>query len=249
MLLWLMACQGPVTSTNTAPSPGASSLVPTPPISSVSYALSWAWEDIEPPQKHSPLFTDTNLGYQVRVDSGELMNHTIQLVPCAPETGSLPLGWLPSLWGRTAWASDGSEADPSALPDHVSESFESLEDLELGRVETEDTVYCQLHYLVAPISFGGSSLSISGEVTTADGTSMPLEISTATAWGQLFPLNTLVNETTGRPTNLHVGVKRSVATLFDDIDFSALTDIEEQSQAVLRNLLAHTTLSLEASLD
>ncbi len=78
---------------------------------------------------------------------------------------------------------------------------------------------------------------------------MPLEISTATAWGQLFPLNTLVNETTGRPTNLHVGVKRSVATLFDDIDFSALTDIEEQSQAVLRNLLAHTTLSLEASLD
>ncbi|MEE2749905.1 MAG: hypothetical protein VX519_00615 [Myxococcota bacterium] len=249
MLLWLLACQGPGTSTSADPSPGASSLVPTPPISSVSYALSWSWEGLEPPQEQSPLIIETNLGYQVRVDAGELMNHTIQLVPCAPETGTLPLGWIPRLWGRTAWASDGTEADPSALPDHVPESFESLEDLELGRVETEDTVYCQLHYLVAPIAFGGRSLSISGEVTTADGISIPLEANTATAWGELYPLTPLVNETTSRPTNLHVGVQRSVATLFDNIDFSTNTDTEEQSQAFLRNLMDHTVLSLEVSPD
>ncbi len=249
MFLWLLACHGLGSSVTTTPSPGASSLVPTPPISSVSYALTWSWEGLEPPQKNTALFIDTNLNYEVRIDSGELMNHTIQLVPCAPEIDSLPLGWLPRLWGGLAWASDGSEADPSALPDHVAESFNSLEDLELGRVETEDTVYCQLHYLVAPISFGGHSLSISGEVTGANGASFPLEISTATAWGQMYPLDTLVDETTGRPANLRVVVERSVATLFDDIDFSALTDVEDQSQIILRNLMAHTVLGLEASSD
>jgi len=199
------------------------------------------------PQKQSPLFIDTNLGYQVRIDSGELMNHTIQLVPCAPETDFLPLGWLPRLWVKKAWAGDGAVADPSALPDHVAESFESLEDMALGRVETEDTVYCQLHYLVAPTSFGGRSLSISGEFTTADGATAPLEINTATAWGELYPLNLLLDETEGRPTNLQVGVQRSVATLFDNIDFSTSTDPEELSQAILRNLMAQTVLSLEAS--
>ncbi len=209
-------------------------------IESVDYTADWDWNGVEREPGEVGFSVETNLGYRVRVDAGELVNHTLQLVPCEEDQTEAGdgLAWMLPWRSRPAIASDGGVVDPSALPDHFVEEFASLQALALGSVEFDRAFYCSLHYLVAPIALGGSSLLLSGEVTDSGGNTTNLEVQTATAWGVVLPLAEAESS-----HHLDLQLKREIGTLFDDIDFSEPGDLASLSQAVLRNLVQGAALS------
>ena len=217
-------------------------MIPSPPLASVRYTLDWSWEDTVSQTGETGFAVESDLGFLVRVESGALISHTLQLVPCeSPSPDSGLLGRLRRQVLPSAWASDSSAHDPSASPEPVAEGLGEPQESTLGPVVLEESIYCQLHYLVAPSEFGGTSLTLEAQVETAEG-SLPLSISTPTAWAEMWPLGEVVPTDPEEPIHLEIQAARRLASLFDGIDFSASLEEEDMARAILRNLFQGTTI-------
>ena len=88
----------------------------------------------------------------------------------------------------------------------------------------------------------GKTIYISGSYL-ADGAveSVPFVIETELAWGGFIPLSQPLDSGNN---NVTVVVKRSLSTLFDDIDFATMDDAA-RAKSILRSLIQHTTIDVQ----
>ncbi|MFT6399122.1 MAG: hypothetical protein ACJAYU_003886 [Bradymonadia bacterium] len=200
----------------------------------------------------------TDLGYEVRLDSGWLVNYTVQLIPC--ETAQVESSAVEFMRAalrslnpiQTAWAGHGDDNDVTTLFGVVEDLAHPLSttssDVGLGQSD-----YCSLHYLVAradqevverpeDIELERLSLTLSGSWTGADGLGTgEFELATALGFGVILALpDELV---LGPGDAAHFVITRQLDEVFAGVDF-ATSDTEDLERAVVRGIVESATLTV-----
>ena len=244
--------------------PSQTELDTAPPtnFSTITYELDWDWGDAV--LTSGGWFVTNDRGYQIHVQSGYLVNRSLELIEC---TGSDATGesiadrLRQTLAAQPAYAGHNGAHDTSRI---TAPWVESLTEPVTQTVETVLVTapnYCQLHYLVAPgietaqhlpheVEMLGMTLWLEGDyLAPGTSTSVPFTIQTNLAWGEVAELMTLSSE----PLNtlqrdnvaLQITVRRDLETLFDGVDFETMPDIE-QAKTVLRSLIQNTDVIIQA---
>ncbi len=192
---------------------------------SLTYSLDWHWGKAQAVGDDGWWVT-TDLGYGVQVTRAELMNASVALVPCQTSAA-----WLAP---RAAKAGHGDPGDVSRWVGPRQEHVLSPTLSTLGTVSLGAGRYCAVHYLVAG-SGGTPTLLLEGNLSRPDGSSTPLHIESALAWGAntILDANAVID---AAHAPHHIALQRDLGALFDAIDFdTAPTDA--QARSVLRALV------------
>jgi hypothetical protein len=173
----------------------------------------------------------TDLGYEVRLDSGWLVNYTVQLIPC-----------------ETAQVESSAVEFMRVVEDLAHPLSTTSSDVGLGQSD-----YCSLHYLVAradqevverpeDIELERLSLTLSGSWTGADGLGTgEFELATALGFGVILALpDELV---LGPGDAAHFVITRQLDEVFAGVDF-ATSDTEDLERAVVRGIVESATLTV-----
>jgi hypothetical protein len=204
-----------------------------PPPGFVDYFLHWQLRNLV--TQENRWVTESNIGYEVTIESGWLSNYRITLAAC-PSTGFLNLmgHLMPS-----AYANDGGSVDESESTSGVAEDLVKLQNQKWIRRPLQDHDYCRLHHLIAradetvlmrptAIDLNRTTLMIKG-TAVKNNVVTPFEVSSAFAHGGLYALNELLMMYHSK-TNLsgteriQVVIERNPSQWFDDVDFEALPD-------------------------
>lgn len=215
-------------------------------VSEASYRTTWDWGAATPHDDQGWSVTN-NLGIEFRVDSGHLTAYAASLVPCTLAKRS---EW--SLWPiAKAYADHGVSADPSVQPIPVIEDLANPSESVLAEVSFPESVYCQVHYLVAGATEDsehlfsdeilGQSVSIQGAYRAqAEDPWTELELASEFPNGSLHRIQL---DQSGPEPRAEVLIQRALGLLFDDLDPLSMSDGELDFQ-LLTNLMDHTQVSV-----
>jgi len=218
----------------------------------ISYQLDWDLNGAELTSDGWQITTD--LGYEVVIHEGYITSFNASLISCSHSHGLF--GWLVEMLspGEVQAGHGGTDDEPSIVNASVVESLTAPSSTVMGTVHVTEPNYCngfyvlgQAHDLAAnlPDDFDmtGNSLYIRGEYIANDGTATPFTVTTNVGWGTQDDLTLPQSD-----RNIHVAVgneaitisiQRSLATLFDGIDFETADEIT-LSHSLLRNLTDNT---------
>lgn len=226
----------------------------------ISYHLAWEWEGARKVEEGWQVTND--LGYEVHVKQGYLVNRSIELVECPARSTHESHGWLLDTFAPTsAYAGHGDdEHDESRISAPYIESLANPASSDLERVLVHQTAYCQAHYLIgegietsqnlpAELDMLGLSMFLAGEYKAPDAESAtPFTISTELAWGRLTDLmapdsNGSLSQTmlTIEGQTVDVTIRRELRSLFDGVDFKTMS-ATDQAKTVLRSLANSTNI-------
>jgi len=211
-------------------------------VGTIRYSLTWNWDGVEKTSTGWKVVND--LGYQVEVTSGRLVTRNLELIPCHYKPAQPPQVWLWDLLKPAAvYAGHGSLLpNPAKISRSYEEDFAKLSDIEIESRKVTDPEYCQAHYLIArPTGTGpgDSSLELSGSYAK-DGQGEAFTIASNMAYGELKDLDAAVSIVGG----IDVVVERSVAKLFDGVDFGAM-DERARDMSVLRALVRGASVKVQ----
>ncbi|MCB0167190.1 MAG: hypothetical protein KDI79_23375, partial [Anaerolineae bacterium] len=224
--------------------------------STITYELDWDWGDAV--LTSDGWFVTNDRGFQIHVQRGYLVNRSLELIECtgSDATGESITGRLrQTLAAQPAYAGHGGVHDTSRITAPLVESLTKPVAQAVETILVTAPNYCQLHYLVAPgietarylphdVEMMGVTLWLEGDyLAPGTSTSVPFTIQTHLAWGEAVELMTSASESldTLQRDNvaLQITVRRDLASLFDGVDFEAMSDIE-QAKTVLRSLTQNT---------
>jgi hypothetical protein len=209
----------------------------------VGYALDWNTDGVVPTPGGRGWTTSNNLGYEVELIVGYLSTYSITFVPCDddPAAHKLPVvGALDAWMGvRSAYAGHSSETmDPALLVPGIVEDLAEPRRYQTDTRLPPPTRFCRVHYLVARAERDAGNLPTGHQMVdvslyvegkrkaSAAEEWTPFRIETRSANGvvhdvaadgEAFEANTAI----GSPT---ATVTRKLSTLFDDVDFDAMSD-------------------------
>lgn len=225
-------------------------------VGTTAYTLAWDTTGVAADDDGWTVVTD--LGYQVRLDAGWLVNYSVQLVPCeiakaesrAVEFMRAALRGLNPI--QTAWAGHGDDNDVTTVFGVVEDLAHPLSttspDVALG-----ETDYCSLHYLVAradqevverpeDVDLERLSLTFSGAWSNEEGTeSGEFDIATAVGFGVILALPE--DMVLGSEDAAHFVITRHLDEVFAGVDF-ATSDSEDLERAVVRAIVESATLTV-----
>lgn len=236
-------------------------VLPAPPVSGdIVYAASWVWGDAVAHADGGWSVTN-DLGYTVTVERGYVVDFSTQLIACEHSHAWGGIAWLEKLVGVAVVQAGHSsgDVDPAALTTATAEPIHSPALRELGTVTVNEPDYCEGHYLVAradgdtlnlpdDLDLHGMSLTIEGTYQRADmDAPVTFTAQTALANGAITTLSRVdlagfrdVHvEISDEP--VYVTIQRRLDTLFDGVDFAAMSR-DEIGQAVLWSLIDGTRL-------
>ena len=232
------------------------------PLHQITYTLDWTWGDATPNSNGNGWTVTNDLGYEIQVERGYLVNRSMELIPCPTEDtiSSLILEqFLPQL----AYAGHGSDdRDPSRISRPFVESLTAPTSAILETTYGYQPDYCQVHYLIAEgietarnlpseMDMQGISLFVEGRYRAPGANNfIPFTITAPLTWGTITDVITEIEAektilTVDTPIS-HITIRRNLATMFDEIDF-ARSSGEEQAKAVLRALTAGTEAIIEST--
>ena len=209
-------------------------------ISSVSYQTEWAEGN-----QMNPRTFNNDLGYQITLELGYVVHYSVQLVPCANDTGfasSIP-------FISTAWAGHSGVDDVSITPVPVVDTLHEPVTLELGSIRFTPNRYCQLHYLIGPATdstenvqkfplINDKSLYLEGKWTSpSSNESGSFLIESDLANGIIMDLP---NQISGEHFN--VVLKRPLGSIFAQLDFK-----NQNAKTQAWQILSNSVDSLELS--
>ncbi len=218
----------------------------------VAYRMSWAWGAAQPLSAEGGWTVTNDLGYEIRVRTGKLVTRNLELVPCHAPPEEKPLARLFQGFGPLAAHAGHGSVLPNAS--RISRSFD--EDLakpasravEVRRVRDPD--YCQGHFLIARPSGtppSAASLEIAGAWSRRGRRPTPFAIRGATAYGRLKDLRDASSGLAERQSivgGVRVEVRRELDSMFDGIDFEAMSEAE-QAGRIARSLVDNAQLLAE----
>ena len=220
----------------------------------VRYTLDWDWGTARP-RIGGGWSVRTDKGYDVQVDSGQIVTRNLELVPChvapPPPPQATLLRWLapnPVYAGHSSLIPNESKITASYVEDIAAPRELFME----SRIVT-DPEYCRAHYLVARERGsppGSLTLNVSGIWRrSTEESGEPFQIKSAAAYGEFKPFQLSDGSNLDRRLivgGIDVSVSRSLDTLFDGIDFASGTS-DTDGMRVLRNLVSNTTVVLKAA--
>jgi hypothetical protein len=204
-----------------------------PPPGFVDYFLHWQLSSLL--IQTDSWTTESNLGYEVRVESGWLSNYRVTLAAC-PATGFL--NFIDRLMPR-AHANDGGSIDDSESTSGVAEDLVAFSNQQWIRRPLQNHDYCKFHHLIAradetvlmrptAVDLNRTTLMIRG-IAMRGNVATPFDVSSAFAHGSLHTLNELLLMHQSKvdlsgTERVQVIIERHPAHWFDDIDFEAIQD-------------------------
>ena len=219
-------------------------------LSSAEYTLTWDTSDVT--WEAQGWSTTTDLGYVVHVENGWVGSYGLSLVACE----DVIVRHSDLLWAligvQTAYAGhSGDEIDPSALVLDQMESLATPIPHHYGPYLFAPDTYCRVHYVMSYAiedasedgrNLTGSSLWLEGTITGPNGDTWPLEVQSDVAHGTLRDLPQLANvaDATLFTEHVEIRVTRSLATMFDGIDFAQ--EPSDLDFDVLGNLTRYATV-------
>ena len=229
-------------------------------------AVRWVldWGHVSTHQQGFELVTD--LGYRVRVEAGWIGSWGVTLVEC-PEQGEereatieLPVA---SPWLIAEGHSSG-EDDPSAWVFAGVESLTERRVVEADPIEALDAHYCEVHYLLAPISEAsegfsaaadalaqfdpeaslvGASVLIFGSWEPPEGgKATPFVLRSEQAYGKILALD--ISAAQLESADVEVVLRRELAGMFDQVELASAAP-EDVAWQVLGNLAEQAIASAE----
>ena len=217
-------------------------------LSTLRWSFTWDLDDIV--VSEGGWSTTNDLGITFTVTSGWLSSYSAALAPCLVEEEAewASRGLIERFFGiGMARADHAVDIDPSSLPSPILEDLVTLAPSQSPFLHFEETLYCQLHYLIAradvatpnptpETSMSLVTLRLSG--FWEDGaTSGPLDVESSFNYGALSSLD----KATIPPPNKEVLVelRRSAASLFSGVSPSVLSP-EELAWKVSQNIVDDT---------
>jgi hypothetical protein len=194
--------------------------------------------------------TTNDLGVTFTVTSGWLSSYSASLAPCLveEEVEWAKRGLIEQFFSiGTARADHAVDIDPSSLPSPILEDLVTLEPSQSSSLAFEETLYCQLHYLIARADIGTPDPSPETSMSLVtlrlggfweDGAaSGPLDVVSSFNYGSLSSLG----EATAPPSTNQVLIelRRSAAGLFTGVSPSLLSP-EELAWEVSQNIVDGT---------
>jgi len=239
----------------------------------LGYRLAWHQDGVVRGSAEPGWSVVSDLGFHVRVTRGYLVSYGMEFVECegdpagaGPRSAASRAGALAALLGPSpAHAGHGSaDPNPARLGTTFVESLTEAGTIDVGYVEAPAYRYCSLHYLVAGARRGavglpddvdmlGASLHVEGVYRAPSGQiEAPFTIRTSAANGVLGALRGSlarfgpagVVEVDGSIESARATISRDLSTMFDGVDFVALSD-RQASWRVLNNLIAATEIVVE----
>jgi hypothetical protein len=230
----------------------------------VVYELAWDTEGVEFGARGKGWAVTNDLGYRVELLEGYLSSYSIAFLPCDNDPaakGPPASGRLWELLGAaTAYAAPSAVAFNPAmlLPGHI----ENLAKPRLRTTETRrppPTRFCRVHYLVARAERDAVSLPFTHQmvdvslfvrgyrqsVHDAEPVAFSIETKAANGVAQQVALTAGgegVEIDTAR-SNATATVTRKLATLFDGVDFAAMTD-KQVSRELLNRVIEGTEITV-----
>jgi hypothetical protein len=222
----------------------------------VRFLQTWESAGILRAEARGAFMVRTNLGYEVRVDKGFLVDTSASLVDCegpggdvwekATRRSSFGLG---SLFEGVAYAGHLQAPDPSNVAHPTVTDFVSVQgQTTFGESRFPEARYCHVHFLVAggagPSAYTATfpdvdttrtTLYVRGAWRKGEGTWNSLELRSKSADGVLLDLPPLVDGPM-KGTDVTVTIARRLATMFDDIELALESRSEVLAKSVLRNL-------------
>ena len=217
----------------------------------VRYTLDWDWDGAAKVPSGG-WETRNDLGYTVRVEAGRLVTRNLELVPCHWTAGAGPQARLME-WLRpaTAWAGHSS-----LMPNESKISSSQEEDLAsparsfLETRTVTDPEYCKAHYLIArPTGSGPGTLAMEASGTwnrSGQDAGNPFRIQSAAAYGQILGLTDSSGGAIDRRLivgGIDLTVRRSLATMFDSIEFAS-GEPDRHGMQAMRNLVSDTKIEV-----
>lgn len=226
---------------------------------SVTYVQRWDRSGTESaPNAPGAFVVKSNLGFDVRVDRGFLVDSSASLVDClgagsdvwdrAPQRATAA---VTSLFIGVAFAGHTQAPDPSSLRvTTLTDLTQAQGETSLGEARFPETRYCRVHFLVAggarPSAYTATfptvdttrtSLHVRGAWRRGSHEWQAFELSTKSADAMLLDLPD-VFDGPAEGSAAVVVLERRLATMFDDVDVGALSQAarEAAARAVLRNL-------------
>lgn len=220
-------------------------------VSVASYGATWTDLDQIDISPEGGFTVDSDLGYRVHVDRGYLVHYSASLVPCEEHDHALAAG------GALVTKSHGEESDPSMLAPPRVEPLVPPGTVELGEVEFPEAEYCGVHHLLArgsidtlrdpdEMSMIGRSIYLEGSYLAPGGgapVAFMIDGDTANAVLEDFAdvqLTALADPDRGN--RIEVRIERALGTLFDGVDFQAMSS-DDMASRVLSNLVDHTWIT------
>lgn len=228
---------------------------------SARYVLRWDRAGTAPAPGGPPgaFVVTSNLGFEVRVERGFVVDTSASLVDCLGPGGDVwrPAGELAASWVArgllgVAHAGHSQAADPSSLARATLTDLTTADgDRVAGETRFPEARYCHVHLVIAggaapspytatlpTVDTTRTSLYVRGAFRRAGGELRPLELRSASADALLVDLPSVVEgPLTGRAAV--VVLERRLATMFDDVALDALDApgaSAAAAKAVLRNL-------------
>ena len=203
----------------------------------IAYTLDWGWGNAQADQTQGWHVTN-NLGYDIHITDGTLVNAAVQLVPCVDSTRLFA--------PQTAHAGHGGgKPDETRWVGPLVESLSKPGPIALGSVEIGDHRYCQAHYLLAQNElkngFGIVALEptivLTGTyISPNGGAPVAFRIKTNIAWGGATDLpKAIVNDSGTEQAPHSLTLVRNLGMLLDGVDLAAMTP-DQQARTVLRSL-------------
>ncbi len=222
----------------------------------VRFLQTWERAGTSPAEAGGAFLVPTNLGYDVRVDRGFLVDTSASLVDCQGPGGDVwekatRRSWfgLGSLFEGVAYAGHLQAPDPSNVAHPTVTDLVSVQSqTTFGESRFPEARYCHVHFLVAggagPSAYTATfpdvdttrtTLYVRGAWRKGEGTWNALELRSKAADGVLLDLPPLVDGPM-EGTDVTVTIARRLATMFDDIELASEGRSEVLAKSVLRNL-------------
>lgn len=200
-----------------------------------------------------------DLGYQVHVVSGWVLDHSVSLGPCAPAQVDGGTSWFSLRFGiRSAFAHE--DADASAIEAMHAEDLTHLGDSGPWPSVFPKTRYCRAHWLAARataktdapagVDLAQTSVRVSGSWERGGETGI-VDLDTWWPQGALQDLADITDPTDfaaavadGEARWAWVTVDRKLGSLFDGIDFAEDSEAEATGKLV-DNLVSTATMRAE----
>ncbi len=234
----------------------------------VSYRLEWSSQGTAAEPNGNGWRTTNDRSYRVHVEHGYLADYSMELVECPKEAAESAID---SLWagfqGPMAWAGHmPTTPNPAAIHTPHIEALHAPTDFNVGSMLLAPQRYCRVHYLIAranrsavglpdDVDMVERSLYVRGTAQAAAAAEPhAFELATSAANAvltELYPPDRFgmqgaaIIVDTGRE-NVQVVIHRQLKSLFDGVDFDAMTPARMERQ-VLQNIIDHTEIAVRIS--
>jgi len=191
-----------------------------------------------------PRVIETDLGFEVRLDSAFWTSSEVELVPCNTALGRLARSWI-----RSAHAHGTST--PTLLASPIVESARSTEALALGRLAPPAGRYCSVRYALGPADadargldaaahMAGRSFELRAAFRRPGEPYVDFEVESAALLETVSTLGPL--DLTRRTSRATLRIDRDPRRWFDGIDFAVAG---ATAAALLDNVRTSLTVTVE----